>query len=271
MALFVLGAGATRGCSFVNPSENPSVPPLDADFFAQLQRIKSGKHSSLISDVVKDTVDIFGTNFNVGMEQVFTTLEHAIKMVSATRETSRFTKKGLQEKRDRLVQAVAATLEEAIASTSTEPQKCCYHDTLVSKILRCRDDILSFNYDCVIDDSLRRCGGGKWNSRYGYGFNLGARGMRLEGDSHWMPEVVVEKEKTVHCLKLHGSLHFRIRNRHDASKYKVKLKERPYTKQNGNLHFDIIPPEWNKTFDSGFFWICGKGLQMRFTEQNTSY
>ena len=39
MALFVLGAGATRGASFVDPVKNPCLPPLDLDFYAQLQRI----------------------------------------------------------------------------------------------------------------------------------------------------------------------------------------------------------------------------------------
>ena len=32
MALFVLGAGATSGASFVNPANNPCLPPLDLDF-----------------------------------------------------------------------------------------------------------------------------------------------------------------------------------------------------------------------------------------------
>jgi len=28
---------------------------------------------------------------------------------------------------------------------------------------------------------------------------------------------------------------------------RLKIKQRPYTKQRGNLHFSIVPPEWNKT------------------------
>ena len=32
MAVIILGAGATRGCSFVDESKDPSCPPLDGDF-----------------------------------------------------------------------------------------------------------------------------------------------------------------------------------------------------------------------------------------------
>jgi hypothetical protein len=76
MALFVLGAGATRGASFVDPVKNPCLPPLDADFYAQLQRIRNPKHEETIKSVIEDTVELFGINFQVTMETVFTTLEH---------------------------------------------------------------------------------------------------------------------------------------------------------------------------------------------------
>jgi hypothetical protein len=76
MALFVLGAGATRGASFVKPDKNPCLPPLDADFYAQLQRIRNRKHIETVQQVIEDTVELFGVNFQVTMEMVFTTLEH---------------------------------------------------------------------------------------------------------------------------------------------------------------------------------------------------
>jgi hypothetical protein len=41
MAVFLLGAGATRGASFVRLTDNPCLPPLDTDFYAQLQRIQN--------------------------------------------------------------------------------------------------------------------------------------------------------------------------------------------------------------------------------------
>jgi hypothetical protein len=76
MAVFVLGAGATRGASFVDPLENPCLPPLDADFYAQLQRIGHKKHLETVENVISDTIELFGPSFQVTMESVFTTLEH---------------------------------------------------------------------------------------------------------------------------------------------------------------------------------------------------
>ena len=86
MAVFLLGAGATRGASFVRLTDNPCLPPLDTDFYAQLQRIQNKKHKEMIEGVIQDTVDLFGVNFNVTMETVFSTLEHIKKMVQTTGE-----------------------------------------------------------------------------------------------------------------------------------------------------------------------------------------
>jgi hypothetical protein len=52
----VLGAGATRGASFVEPAGNPCLPPLDTDFYAQLQRIKNKKHHEMMKGVIQDTL-----------------------------------------------------------------------------------------------------------------------------------------------------------------------------------------------------------------------
>lgn len=255
MALIILGAGATRGCSFVDELKDPSCPPLDGDFFTQLQRIRNPKHKQLINDVMKDTVEIFGSNFDVTMETVFTTLEHTSKMLATTRESRDFSKKELNEKRERLEQALAATLEASLSEhgingESTRKLKPCdYHDTLVRDQLQAADEIISFNYDCTIDDSLRRCGSDKWNARYGYGFNLGSRGSRFHGEEGWQPSTPASKEKTIKLFKLHGSLHFKI----EKDPYEVTLKQRPYTAQNGKLKFTIIPPEWHKKYDEPEF------------------
>jgi hypothetical protein len=42
MALFVLGAGATRGASFVNPANNPCLPPLDLELCAHVIPFPNG-------------------------------------------------------------------------------------------------------------------------------------------------------------------------------------------------------------------------------------
>ncbi|HDZ20155.1 hypothetical protein LCGC14_0017110 [marine sediment metagenome] len=166
---------------------------------------------------------------------------------------------------------MAAAFEESLTERNDRGEstrhlrKCDYHDKLVAEHVRCSDEIISFNYDCVIDDSLRRQGGGIWNPRYGYGFNLGPRGARMTGDAHWMPGEPGTKDQTVKLYKLHGSFHFQISGMDsqdesgDQAKskekkpYTVILKRRPYTKQKGSLRFSIIPPEWHKAYDEGAF------------------
>lgn len=90
MAVFVFGAGATRGCEFVDPKKNPCLPPLDDDFFTQLQRIRNKKHKALVISVIKDVVLLFGKNFNVTLEMAYATFDQTRRMLLATRETHDF-------------------------------------------------------------------------------------------------------------------------------------------------------------------------------------
>lgn len=253
MALFVLGAGCTRGCSFVNATKDPCLPPLDADFFTQLQRVQNRKHRSLVTEVMEDVVEIFGQNFDVTMETVFSTLEHTWRMLGTTGDKRAFNRTQMREKRDRLLQALAVVLEDSLAEKAEDQhsrithRKCNYHAALVRELMRAGDEIISFNYDCVIDDTLKANGNRKWNARYGYGFELGARGSRLRGDSYWQPAEPSDKANSIKLYKLHGSLHFKVQKAGNFQS--VTLKQRPYTRQGGDLKFSIIPPESHKAYD----------------------
>jgi hypothetical protein len=258
MALFVFGAGATRGCKFVDPTRDPCLPPLDGDFFTQLQRVSNPKHRELITDVMGDVVDLFGANFEVTMEQVFTTLEHSIRMLAVTGRDGVATGASLRQTRAHLVQAIAVALEDSLtvrdnAGHSThKPRACNFHATLARDLIVSGDDLMSFNYDCVLDYALKEHGRGKWSPRYGYGFSLGARGSRLTGDSHWAPTgPAVGKAQTVHLYKLHGSLHFVVEGA--DGRQRVRLKRLPYARKKGDLRFTIIPPESHKAYDRGVF------------------
>src|SRR5687768_3334680 len=103
--VYILGAGATRGASFVKDT-SICKPPLDADFFTQIQRIRNPKHQQLIDDVIADAVRMFGTNFNLTLETMFTTIEHTVRMINATRETRDFKRDDLNEIRKRLMAAI---------------------------------------------------------------------------------------------------------------------------------------------------------------------
>jgi hypothetical protein len=208
MALFVLGAGATRGSSFVDPAKNPCLPPLDLDFYAQLQRIANPKHQKTVREVIQDTVDLFGVNFQVTMEAVFTTLEQTARMIETTGENRDFRRSDLDAKKERLMQAIAATLEESLcAGRQRVGTECDYHRKLVA-MMKPGDAIVTFNYDCLIDETLRQHGTGKWNPRYGYGLNLGKGRGNLVGYEEWTPSISVTKDRTISLYKLHGSLHF---------------------------------------------------------------
>jgi hypothetical protein len=249
MALLILGAGATRGASFVRPNINPCLPPLDADFYAQLQRIGHPKHQGIVAAVIRDTVELFGVNFQVSMETVFTTLEQTARMIETTGENRDFRRSDLEEKKERLKQAIAATLEESLCADRQHEGSECKHHVRIVNAMKSTDEIISFNYDCLIDETLRRRGDKKWNPRYGYALTLGRRGKgsNLRGDDVWSPDRPSPKNRTIKLYKLHGSLHF------DVAGEKIKLKHRPYTKQRGDLRFTIIPPESNKRYDEGVF------------------
>jgi hypothetical protein len=253
MTVFVLGAGATRGASFVNPTKNPCLPPLDADFYAQLQRIGNKKHRETVKKVIADTVELFGPNFQVTMETVFTTLEHTARMTETTGEKREFKKSDLELKKERLKQAIAATLEESLCDGGLQTGSPCeYHSSLVDS-MKPKETIITFNYDCLVDETLKLRGDNKWNPRYGYGFKLGKGRTNLKGDKEWAPKVPSSKDATINLYKLHGSLHFDVAKELDGAEENVTLKRRPYTKQRGNLRFTIIPPESNKRYDEGVF------------------
>ena len=260
MALFIFGAGATRGCSFVEAATDPCLPPLDADFFTHLQRVQNRKHQPLIKAVMQDVVELFGQNFSVTMETVFSTLEHTVRMLRTTGEYGHFKRAHLADKRDRLKQAIAAVLEDSLmkrapdGASSRTPKTCDYHDALVKRHLAPRDALITFNYDCVLDYALRSQGSGKWNARFGYGLPVASRGHKA-----WQPRVPATRDATVHLYKLHGSLHFNVSERQVDT---VQLKQRPYTKQAGPMRFTILPPESEKAYDRGIFtglWKAAAG------------
>ena len=258
MALFVLGAGATRGASFVDPRTDPCLPPLDSDFFTQLQRVRNQKHRDLVTSVMRDVVDLFGANFDVTMETVFTTLEQTKLMVGTTGESRDFKVKELKDRRDRLVQAVACVLEDSLTKRSPggastfEPRECDFHNDLIRRAAATGDDFISFNYDCLLDYALKGHGEGKWNPQFGYGFRLG-RGRVVKQAEYWRPTgKAVGKTDTIHLYKLHGSLHFVAEGPEDLPE-SIRLKQRPYARNYRRQQFTIIPPESNKAYDKGAF------------------
>lgn len=245
----VLGAGATRGASFVGKIGNLSsplcVPPLNADFFTQLQRVVSTKHQGLVNDVLKDAHSIYGSNYQVTLEEYFSQIESLLQIADlATVKSVAFSKDRLEKMRGRLLTALSAVLEESADVTkktsAAYKNPCDYHRDIVLSLAP-RDTIVTFNYDCVIDDALRRNAKGKWSAKYGYCF---PNPDRVRAHEPWEAEAAPHKtNKTINLLKLHGSLNWRPLPTDSASE--IVLRERPY-KQKGDKQFEMVPPENRK-------------------------
>lgn len=239
--VIVLGAGASRGAS---TSEGKLCqPPLNADFFTQLQRIANPKHEKKVASVVRDIVSLFGPNFSLTMEEYFTQLESMATMSRIAPSKDRtFSPSEIREKRDRLMSALAAVLEESTDVSKKASAVCEYHAAIVER-LDAQDTIISFNYDCVTDHALRREGDGKWSARYGYCFPTPSR---VEGHERWSAvDTPSGANRTINLLKLHGSLNWQLPTGDGAEKDTIRLKQRLY-EQRGTPRFTIIPPEFVK-------------------------
>jgi hypothetical protein len=250
----VIGAGATRGAEFiVNPPQAAPVPkclpPLNADFFSQLQRITTERHMEAVRGVIEDVVRIYGPNFNLTLEQYFTQLEAMLITARQARVVAPdFKPASLVAMRTRLLDALSSVLEEsADVAKQKSPARlhpCSYHAAIVD-MLEPQDTIVSFNYDCVMDHALRVGAEGKWSAQYGYGF---PNARRVFGHESWSAlSAPVGYNKSINLLKLHGSLNwYPFPEEEDGE---IWLRERPY-KQRGQKLYEIVPPEYVKVSGS---------------------
>lgn len=223
---------------------------MNRDFFTQLQRITT-KHTPLARDVMKDVVDLFGANFSLTLEDYFTQLEFLISTAEGMTTTGNVKLASeLRRKRDRLMAALSAVLEASTnrAIAGGESQGCRYHRRIAAS-LRAGDHVISFNYDCVIDDALRREGRSRWSAHTGYDFPK-RYSVEPKGARFWTPAGTgrLDLPKTIRLLKLHGSVHWQL----PAAGTSVTLKQRLH-QQHGTPRFDIIPPQWNKSLQTPIF------------------
>jgi hypothetical protein len=240
--VMVLGAGASRAALVPEGVHPECKPPLNADFFTQLQRITESKHKTAIEAVVADVVDLFGSNFSLTLEDYFTQLEFLARTINIVSQQPDFRSQEIAGRLKNLMTALAAVLE-ASTNDILKTDGCARHLALAES-LEPGDTIVSFNYDCLIDDALRREGDNIWSARWGYGFPRS--GYELIGAEHWDPDVPASRENSVRLLKLHGSLNWQLP---EGEKRIIKLKQRLH-QQHGVPKFTIVPPVWNKAVDA---------------------
>ena len=251
-AVVVLGAGATRGASFV-ANQAAVLPPLDADFFTQAQRLSSSKPRELLRGLITDVVDVFGTNFKLTMEDYLTQIEHLRNVHNDYRLQGWQAANPYPAMHDRFTQVLAAVMDEALGR---EPQ--CHNHIALAGVLGHRDSILSFNYDLLMDMTLRDTRPDIWNPRTAYGVKAYIKGKRGKGTEFWAGTSTGTARKqypnpSINLLKLHGSMNwFPIPA--DRQSIRLYLRQRGWH-QNGIVRFDIAPPEWNKPIRSGVYQL----------------
>lgn len=236
--LVVLGAGATRGTTLARDQGRP-LPPVDADFFTQIQRIKHDKHQAYINALLEFCHAEFGPGWTLTMERFFNHVWYAQRFRS--HGVSVKVKDGLGAGRDVAVttlfrQVLLASLEQSLFgdhSLSCLSSTCELHDVL-AQYIEPDDGIISFNYDCLIDASLRRhCP--YWDVESSYGFTP----LATKAQDYWRRSA--RSRGTVRLYKLHGSINWQL-----ARDGAIRLVQRPYTRQNGDRDFFIVPPVLSK-------------------------
>lgn len=137
--------------------------------------------------------------------------------------------------REDFLQVLVELLREACSA-----QKCDYHRVLV-EALRAGDSIISFNYDCLIDQTLADHGRtyGRWDPGVSYGYPV------TGGEQFWGGRPTSRIERPIRLLKPHGSLNWRLLEKPDAAT-ELRLRRDPYV---GSAEGRVIPPIASKDID----------------------
>ncbi len=222
--LVILGAGATRGASFVE-ADAAVPPPLDRDFFQVLQLSASGRSAEGRS-LIEHVRTVYGPALEIGLETVFNNLDAA----RIFHKEFNVTRGRILEAPLRLIDALRTALPALLGESISG--SCTTHAAIANR-LYVGDVVISLNYDCVMDDALRQHAGFRFDpARGGYGLPVasgadqwrrGGKGKRAEG--------------SIQLLKLHGSLNWR------GPAVPLQLRAEPYHKVANGV---IAPPLTNK-------------------------
>lgn len=233
----VLGAGASRGVSYARTREIQS--PLDRDFFDLLQRLDPHiKDAESVKKTLSWVEQLPFENWR-SMELSFYTLHLRAYIgeklaTAAARPTLR--------PDDKEVVSSFVTATGALLRAAHGTETCEFHQQLLSK-LGPRDEVISFNYDLVIERALKAIDWfkaipfGNWL----YGFSgrpsswSGPTISKMHGSFNWdMPKsgddtFVVHTRNWPHLEKSPGFLRFK----HESTAYPIFL------------------PFWDKRIESG--------------------
>lgn len=116
------------------------------------------------------------------------------------------------------------------------------------------DTIMSFNYDLLMDLTLRGQRPDIWNPRFSYHVPAYVSGETKGGYEIWaqrdVSKQMPDSAHSIRLMKMHGSLNwFKYGERQDSM---LKLRAR-WWRQHGDISIEIVPPEWNKRVHSGVY------------------
>ena len=241
--LIVLGAGATRGASFVEPT-NVLRPPLDTDFFSQLRA--SGLADDDDGERLLEFISQEFGDTEVSMEAFYSQVHLHDQFVAGLPTGTRGRRRSYEWAKRRFLRLIPPLYGSAIPD-----ENCRWHDALIDAV-DAEDAIISFNYDCVVDRSLRDVGRRRWDPAKGYG-------VATVGDvAAWRDHTGRGRpyKQGLRLLKLHGSLNWRLEGGH------VRLLADAYGRRaDGELC--IVPPLWQKSYDDPPFhdlWVTTRRL-----------
>jgi hypothetical protein len=249
-AVFILGAGATRGAiSHVVVNKKRIKPPLNSDFFkvaetyARAMGINSGemKRLSRLRNVFKKEIPVKGVP----------TMEEAFSLLYIAKDFPEIYmtgpgKKPLPGKRREIEDFLCMTFD-ILALLDLNNHMRTGYDRLAT-MLRPDDTIISLNYDTLLDSALVRRG---WDPKTGY--RLGGGPKKIE----WKSNDVDHNGHVsgVSLLKLHGSINWFVRGNYGAlSKVFASKPVRitaPRRNEIGNHIRQIVPPVYGKIFEHG--------------------
>lgn len=238
--LVILGAGATRGASFVQPDE-VVPPPLDRDFFQVLQMSAAGRTPEGRA-LVEHVRTVYGPALNIGLETVFNNLDAARVFHSSFNVTAG---RYLEEPK-RLIDYLRVVLPALLGETIRDE---CDHHTALAGRLRVGDAVISLNYDCLIDKALSTHAGFRFDpERNGYGVEVSS------GANNWRNTGRGRRAKgSILLLKLHGSLNWR------AGGPPLRLRADPYQTVEQGV---VAPPLTNKPVQEEPFRDIWKGARV---------
>ncbi|PJZ23949.1 hypothetical protein CH352_00835 [Leptospira hartskeerlii] len=228
--LIILGAGATRGADCFNGSTIPA--PLDNDFFHICQRVAAFDPS--LNELLKFVRREFSSTLNVRMEKFFSNIESLDEFYHATKIKAGPQVKRYQKVLSNFPNYIATIFQYLQSLTWDKKLSCIYHEIIVQS-LSSDDIIISFNYDCIMDEALKKAGKKKWNPGKGYGTPITA------GTEFWKDHSGNGRISStgIRLLKVHGSLNW------ERKGSLISLREDPYAKLVRNRK-ELIAPVWNK-------------------------